>query len=81
MHALMQCRSPLEHRGLSAPEVFAGYLVLDAWVANQVATTRTGRSCSKLPCLATCSLPRPSTMQAAWARVCWTAAANAFWIN
>jgi hypothetical protein len=35
MNALASCGSPPECQGLSAPEVFAGYLVLDAWVANQ----------------------------------------------
>jgi hypothetical protein len=35
MDALAPCDSPLESGGLSSPAVFAGYLVLDAWVANQ----------------------------------------------
>ena len=35
MSALVSCGPPPECHGLSAPEVFAGYLVLDAWVANQ----------------------------------------------
>ena len=35
LDALASCAAPTTCPGLSAPEAFAGYLVLDAWVANQ----------------------------------------------
>ena len=35
MRALTGCQTPPDCGVLTAPEVFAGYLVLDAWVANQ----------------------------------------------
>jgi hypothetical protein len=76
MDALAPCDSPLESGGLSSPAVFAGYLVLDAWVANQDRHDQNWRCFEGRPHPAIYDWRRPSTTQAASARARWTPGAH-----